>query len=188
MTNRTDILRDDASDPFAGERLKVSYFHDREKVLNLRDAWSSWNGFKFADYYYDVDYEYFCIRNTCGTYDICPMQKYLVEGEDALPMLNRMVTRDLNKLRDNRVTYVAWCTDLRQPLLGLASQRRLWICQRRGHRCDRRLRGAIATRPHQFRRAAADGPRWGCRSETFRHWSFPLYGTHAYGVSHGIYW
>ena len=36
MTNRTDILRDDASDPFAGERLKVSYFHDREKVLNLR--------------------------------------------------------------------------------------------------------------------------------------------------------
>ena len=62
MTNRTDILRDDASDPFAGERLKVSYFHDREKVLNLRDAWSSWNGFKFADYYYDVDYEYFCIR------------------------------------------------------------------------------------------------------------------------------
>jgi len=111
MTNRTDILRDDTSDPFAGERLKVSYFHDREKVLNLRDAWSSWNGFKFADYYYDVDYEYFCIRNTCGTYDICPMQKYLVEGEDALPMLNRMVTRDLNKLRDNRVTYVAWCTD-----------------------------------------------------------------------------
>jgi aminomethyltransferase len=39
------------------------------------------------------------------------MQKYLVEGEDALVMLNRMVTRDLRKLRDNRVTYVAWCTD-----------------------------------------------------------------------------
>ena len=111
MMNRTDILRSDTSDPFAGERLKVSYFHDREKVLNLRDAWSSWNGFKFADYYYDVDYEYFCIRNTCGTYDICPMQKYLIEGDDALRMLNRMVTRDLNKLRDNRVTYVAWCTD-----------------------------------------------------------------------------
>ena len=49
MTNRTDILRNDITDPFAGERLKVSYFHDREKVLNLRDAWSSWNGFKFAD-------------------------------------------------------------------------------------------------------------------------------------------
>ncbi len=106
-----DILRQNTSDPFAGERLKLSYFHERQAVLNLRDAWSSWNGFKFADYYYDVDYEYFCIRNTCGTYDICPMQKYLIEGPDALAMLNRMVTRDLSRLRVDRVTYVAWCND-----------------------------------------------------------------------------
>ena len=106
-----DILRENTADPYAGERLKLSHFHERQAALNLRDAWSSWNGFKFADYYYDVDYEYFCIRNTCGTYDICPMQKYLIEGADALAMLDRMVTRDLNKLRINRVTYVAWCND-----------------------------------------------------------------------------
>ena len=106
-----DILRENVADPYAGERLKLSHFHERQAALNLRDAWSSWNGFKFADYYYDVDYEYFCIRNTCGTYDICPMQKYLIEGADALVMLDRMVTRDLNKLRINRVTYVAWCND-----------------------------------------------------------------------------
>lgn len=106
-----DILRENTADPYAGERLKLSHFHERQAALNLRDAWSSWNGFKFADYYYDVDYEYFCIRNTCGTYDICPMQKYLIEGPDALAMLDRMVTRNLNKLRINRVTYVAWCND-----------------------------------------------------------------------------
>jgi aminomethyltransferase len=106
-----DILRQDSSDPFAGERLKLSPFHERQAALNLRDAWSSWNGFKFADYYYDVDYEYFCIRNTCGTYDICPMQKYLIEGPDALAMLNRMVTRDISKMRVNRVTYCCWCND-----------------------------------------------------------------------------
>ena len=109
--NNPDILRENTADPYAGERLKLSHFHERQAALNLRDAWSSWNGFKFADYYYDVDYEYFCIRNTCGTYDICPMQKYLIEGPDALAMLDRMVTRDLNKLRINRVTYVAWCND-----------------------------------------------------------------------------
>ena len=106
-----DILRENTADPYAGERLKLSHFHERQAALNLRDAWSSWNGFKFADYYYDVDYEYFCIRNTCGTYDICPMQKYLIEGQDALAMLDRMVTRDLKKLQINRVTYVAWCND-----------------------------------------------------------------------------
>jgi len=106
-----DVLRNNPSDPYAGERLKLSHFHERQAPLNLRDAWSSWNGFKFADYYYDAGYEYFCIRNTCGTYDICPMQKYLIEGPDAMAMLNRMVTRDISKLRVDRVTYCCWCTD-----------------------------------------------------------------------------
>jgi len=97
--------------PYAGERLKETHFHPREAVLNIREAWSAWNGYKFAEYYYDAEYEYFCVRNTCGTYDICPMQKYLVRGRDAEAMLNRMVTRDISKLPVNRVTYVVWCTD-----------------------------------------------------------------------------
>ena len=99
------------SDPFAGERLKESHFHPRQAALNLREAWSSWNGYKFADYSSDVEYEYFCVRNSCATYDICPMQKYYVSGADAQAMLNRMVTRNIATLRENRVTYVCWCTD-----------------------------------------------------------------------------
>ena len=99
------------TDPFAGERLKESPFHPRQAALNLREAWSNWNGYRFADYYYDAEYEYFCIRNTCGTYDICPMQKYMIIGADAEDMLNHMVTRDIRKLNLNRVTYVVWCDD-----------------------------------------------------------------------------
>ena len=99
------------TDPYLGERLKLSPFHPRQAALNLRDAWSSWNGYKFADYYYDPEFEYFCIRNSCGTYDICPMQKYKITGRDAEVMLNRMVTRDITRLKENRVTYVCWCTD-----------------------------------------------------------------------------
>jgi aminomethyltransferase len=96
---------------FVDERLKLSPFHDRQAALNLRDSWSVWNGYKFAEYYYDAEYEYFCVRNTCGTYDICPMQKYLIQGDTAEAMLNRMVTRDITKLQENRVTYVCWCTN-----------------------------------------------------------------------------
>ncbi|MCH8861138.1 MAG: aminomethyl transferase family protein [Proteobacteria bacterium] len=98
-------------DRWAGERLMESHFHPRQAALNLRDAWSSWNGYKFANYYYDAEYEYFCIRNSCGTYDICPMQKYEITGPDAEAMLNRMVTRNIANLKENRVTYVCWCTD-----------------------------------------------------------------------------
>jgi len=99
------------ADQYAGERLKESHFHPREAVLNIRNAWSAWNGYKFAECYYDAEYEYFCVRNSCATYDICPMQKYHVQGRDAEAMLNRMVTRDISRLPLNRVTYLVWCTD-----------------------------------------------------------------------------
>ena len=100
-----------APDPFAGERPKLSPFHPRLKALNLREAWSAWNGYKFAEYYYDPEYEYFCVRNRVGTYDISPMQKYEIKGPDAEAMLNRMVTRDVGKIGLNRVGYTLWCTD-----------------------------------------------------------------------------
>ena len=99
------------NDPFMGERLKESPFHPRQAALNLREAWGAWNGYRFADYYYDADFEYFCVRNACATYDICPMQKYIITGNDAEAMLNRMVTRDVSKMRQNRVTYMVWCND-----------------------------------------------------------------------------
>ena len=98
-------------DPYAGERLKTSPFHPRQQALNVRDAWTSWNGYKFAEHYYDAEYEYFRIRNACATYDISPMQKYEIRGRDAAAMLNRMVTRDLAKVGRNRVAYCVWCTD-----------------------------------------------------------------------------
>jgi aminomethyltransferase len=99
------------TDPYAGERLKRTAFYARAKELNIRDAWAAWNGYKFAEYYYDAEYEYFCVRNTCATYDICPMQKYEIKGRDAEAMLNRMVTRDVKKIGLNRVAYCVWCTD-----------------------------------------------------------------------------
>jgi len=99
------------TDPYAGERLKRTPFYPRAKLLNIRDAWAAWNGYKFAEYYYDAEYEYFCVRNTCATYDICPMQKYEIKGRDAETMLNRLVTRDVAKIDINRVAYCVWCTD-----------------------------------------------------------------------------
>lgn len=99
------------SKKFTDEQLIHSPFHERQAELNPRDAWSAWNGYKIADCYYDGEYEYFCVRNFCGTYDITPMQKYVVTGDDAQAMLDRMVTRDITKLKEGRVTYVVWCTD-----------------------------------------------------------------------------
>lgn len=99
------------NDPFAGERLKESPFHPRQAKFNLREAWTGWNGYKIANCYYEAEYEYFCVRNSCATYDISPMQKYEISGADAVTMLNRLVTRNILNLKQGRVTYVCWCTD-----------------------------------------------------------------------------
>ena len=58
-----------------------------------------------------VEQEYFAIRNATTLYDLTPMVKYRIAGPDALPYLNRLVTRDVAKLKPNRVAYCVWCND-----------------------------------------------------------------------------
>jgi len=43
--------------------------------------------------------------------DMTPMEKYRITGADAFRFLDRLVTRDLSKLKPGRVTYIAWCND-----------------------------------------------------------------------------
>ncbi len=95
---------------FSLERALPTPFHARTQAFNLEGRWSSWNGYLAAEQYFDAELEYFKVRNACGIYDISPMQKYHVSGRDAEAMLNRMVTRDVTKMRVGRVSYVLWCT------------------------------------------------------------------------------
>ena len=93
------------------EEAKPTHFYPRLAEYNIKGGWSAWNGYKFAEYFYDAELEYFKVRNTCGTYDISPMQKYFISGPDAERVLDRMVTRDVTKMKIGRVSYVLWCTD-----------------------------------------------------------------------------
>jgi aminomethyltransferase len=64
-----------------------------------------------VDVFTTMEQEYFAIRNAATLYDLTPMVKYRVAGPDALPYLNRLLTRDVAKLRPNRVAYCVWCND-----------------------------------------------------------------------------
>ena len=61
--------------------------------------------------YWCADMEYFSGRNACGVFDITPMVKHLVTGPDALPYLNRLMTRDVSKIKPGRVGYSVWCNE-----------------------------------------------------------------------------
>ena len=75
------------------------------------DSFIPWSGYTTVDVFTTVEQEYFAIRNAATLYDLTPMVKYRIAGADALAYLNRLVTRDLAKLKPDRVAYCVWCND-----------------------------------------------------------------------------
>ena len=88
-----------------------SPFHSRQKEANKLKEWSRWADYLSVPAYYDASLEYFAARNSCTVFDLTPMIKHRVSGADALAYLNRLVTRDVSKLKPGRVGYSVWCTD-----------------------------------------------------------------------------
>jgi len=86
-------------------------FHRRARALSQVDSFIPWSGYTTVDVFTFVEQEYFAIRNACSLYDLTPMVKYRIAGPDALRFLNRLMTRDIGKLRPSRVAYSVWCDD-----------------------------------------------------------------------------
>jgi len=57
------------------------------------------------------EHEYNAIRNACALIDISPLYKYLVTGKDATRLVNRVITRDVNKVAVGQVIYACWCDE-----------------------------------------------------------------------------
>jgi glycine cleavage system T protein (aminomethyltransferase) len=89
-----------------------SAFHERThrlcESLNYRD----WSGY-YAVSAYEThhEHEYNAIRNACAIIDISPLYKYRVSGRDATRLINRIITRDANKLSVGQVYYTPWCDE-----------------------------------------------------------------------------
>ncbi|HVF07536.1 MAG TPA: aminomethyltransferase family protein, partial [Actinomycetota bacterium] len=62
----------------------------------------------YADFH---DIEYSAIREAAAVIDISPLYKYEVSGPDAMRLLDRVMTRDMTKLRVDRVFYSPWCDE-----------------------------------------------------------------------------
>jgi aminomethyltransferase len=86
-------------------------FHDRARALSQLDSFIPWAGYTTVDVFTNVEQEYFAIRNATTLYDLTPMVKYRIAGPGAMPFLNRLVTRDIGKLKVGRVAYCVWCND-----------------------------------------------------------------------------
>jgi aminomethyltransferase len=93
------------------QALQPTPFHDRIVALSTAEEWTAWNTYKVARVVDKLSTEYFAVRSGCAVMDLTPMEKYRIKGKDAYAYLDRLLTRDLSKLRSGRVTYVIWCDD-----------------------------------------------------------------------------
>src|ERR1700735_2730533 len=76
--------------------------------LNYRE----WSGY-YAVSVYEMhhEHEYNAIRNAAALIDVSPLFKYLVTGRDATKLVNRVITRDINKVAVGQVIYCCWCDE-----------------------------------------------------------------------------
>ena len=86
-------------------------FHERARAASQLDSFVPWSGYTTVDVFTQVEQEYFAIRNAATVYDLTPMVKYRIAGPGAQCYLNRLVTRDISRLRIGRVAYCLWCDD-----------------------------------------------------------------------------
>jgi aminomethyltransferase len=90
--------------------LKTTPFHARTAPLVRAQTWRRWAGYQIASGYEPhPDREYAAIRNAAALFDVSPLHKYLIGGRDAARLLDRMVTRDVQKCAVGQVLYTPWC-------------------------------------------------------------------------------
>jgi aminomethyltransferase len=76
--------------------------------LNYRE----WSGY-YAVSVYEThhEHEYNAIRNAAALIDVTPLFKYRISGKDATKFVNRVITRDIEKVAVGQVIYCCWCDE-----------------------------------------------------------------------------
>jgi glycine cleavage system T protein (aminomethyltransferase) len=87
-------------------------FHDRTFALCTSLSYREWSGYyTVSSYEVHHEHEYNAIRNAAALIDITPLYKYLVQGKDATRLVNRVITRDIDKVKPGQVIYCCWCDE-----------------------------------------------------------------------------
>jgi aminomethyltransferase len=85
-------------------------FHERTLALCESLSYREWSGYYTVSVYEMThEHEYNAIRNSAALIDISPLFKYRVTGADATKFVNRVITRDINKVAVDQVIYCCWC-------------------------------------------------------------------------------
>jgi aminomethyltransferase len=85
-----------------------------DKALRLCESlnFREWSGYYAASVYETHhEHEYNAIRNAAAMIDVSPLFKYRISGKDATRFVNRVITRDINRVAVGQVIYCCWCDE-----------------------------------------------------------------------------
>lgn len=87
-------------------------FHERTFALCESLSYREWSGYyAVSSYESHHEHEYNAIRNASALIDISPLFKYRLTGRDATRLVDRVVTRDMRKVKVGQVIYTPWCDE-----------------------------------------------------------------------------
>src|ERR1700749_4998614 len=87
-------------------------FHERTFALCESLSYREWSGYyAVSSYESHHEHEYNAIRNASALIDISPLFKYRLTGRDATRLIDRVVTRDMRKVKTGQVIYTPWCDE-----------------------------------------------------------------------------
>ena len=85
-------------------------FHERTLALCESLNYREWSGYYTVGVYeMHHEHEYNAIRNSAALIDVSPLFKYRVTGREATKFVNRVISRDINKVSVDQVIYCCWC-------------------------------------------------------------------------------
>jgi len=87
--------------------------HERTLALCESLSYREWAGYYTVSVYETHhEHEYNAIRNAAALIDVTPLFKYMVTGKDATRFVNRVIARDIHKVKPGQVIYCCWCDEL----------------------------------------------------------------------------
>jgi aminomethyltransferase len=87
-------------------------FHERTFALCESLSYREWSGYyAVSSYEPHHEHEYNAIRNAAALIDISPLFKYRISGRDATRLVDRIITRNVQKMKVGQVYYTPWCDE-----------------------------------------------------------------------------
>lgn len=91
------------------EVLKRTPLHARHQLLGARFV--PFAGYEMPIQYEGVVAEHQTVRGNVGLFDVSHMGELLIEGANAVPSVNRLITNDLARLPDGKGLYTCCCNE-----------------------------------------------------------------------------